>query len=359
MSHLSNQEGAKTIDAFNERFEFIPQNDLEWLAVNAIIRDGFYYKRDKERWVGVPKCDATPSFYSYLSIKECRYELGLDERPEGKAKEFHVKGGNVEMKEDNKLKFNPFVLKAMRFFDDGLMFTKDEMKQNYDAAAVDADACAADVAAYDDVAYAYVDVACAYAAAAAAYAAAYDDVAAATQCVDKYFDHSGENKTDYYAEVKRLKGGGKLKLTKDDDYLLMNGDTAKAVYQSDQETCMKLTSGDCKDTLFTVGNRDLKACDRDVHYWDIVKLHNPLAWMDKLPDSRLFDVKHEHIFMCDETGKWNVGTRFEIRVEMMDDSEFLSGDFTELLFVKMPTLTGDQWKRSKLKIENGEWVHCG
>lgn len=71
-------------DFFSEGFEFIPQNDLEWLAVNDVIAPSWakfaYYSNHIDR---------TPKFSeikfkdgkAQCEIQNMRYKLGLDKKP--------------------------------------------------------------------------------------------------------------------------------------------------------------------------------------------------------------------------------------------------------------------------------------
>lgn len=78
------------LSSFIELFEFIPQNDLEWLAVNV----------DEWLWVkNLGRLSKTIGGYTYSLICEddsythqqwqnMRYKLGLDEKPRISAKEW-------------------------------------------------------------------------------------------------------------------------------------------------------------------------------------------------------------------------------------------------------------------------------
>ena len=76
------------LNIFIDKFEFAPANDLEWLAINCINteiteRKGIRYfvARDAEivRW-----CEDNHNgleWYFIDRLIECRYKLGIDERP--------------------------------------------------------------------------------------------------------------------------------------------------------------------------------------------------------------------------------------------------------------------------------------
>ena len=73
------------INKFHSEFEFAPQNDLEWLAVNFgtwIFKDDLNISRKVPSPMGYVvgySCKFTKQQW-----QECRYKLGLDERPENK-----------------------------------------------------------------------------------------------------------------------------------------------------------------------------------------------------------------------------------------------------------------------------------
>jgi len=76
-----------TLDAFYEKHEFIPQTDLEWLAVNVDKWDGDEYRyvwKRSEMERGFDFLIVPLSFaecYSRQQWQNMRYHLGLDKKP--------------------------------------------------------------------------------------------------------------------------------------------------------------------------------------------------------------------------------------------------------------------------------------
>ena len=75
-------------------------------------------------------------------------------------------------------------------------------------------------------------------------------------------------------------------------------------------------------------------------------------WLKDMPDAGIFadEVKW---FACDADGCWHA---YKEEPEPKASEWDASGFFSGLRFVKMPTLTADQWKDSKVSIEElREW----
>ena len=73
---------------FNDSFKFIPANDLEWLAVKAIniseklaSHKGYAYAYRNNDDIIFSSVILNDKSRSISDIKECRHQLGLDERP--------------------------------------------------------------------------------------------------------------------------------------------------------------------------------------------------------------------------------------------------------------------------------------
>lgn len=77
------------IDCFTKLFEFVPQNDLEWLAVNV---GGWNdcYSCVRRRGGGIVFCcnSKISETYTRQQWQSMRYKLGLDEKPRISAKEW-------------------------------------------------------------------------------------------------------------------------------------------------------------------------------------------------------------------------------------------------------------------------------
>ena len=91
--------------------EFIPASDLEWLAVNAtmsaqqVIKEGFKFIT----WIGgcveFSKNDnyGAGLTYGIDCLIECRYKLGLDDRPQEEVKMLDLSGAMVGEKFESKI----------------------------------------------------------------------------------------------------------------------------------------------------------------------------------------------------------------------------------------------------------------
>jgi hypothetical protein len=84
---------------------------------------------------------------------------------------------------------------------------------------------------------------------------------------------------------------------------------------------------------------------------DAVKLvskHDPRHWLGQLPDADLFVSDIKYLACSKENGwVWFINEPFECVREIWGSS-FRAGDID---CFKMPTLTGDEWKQSKISID--------
>jgi len=77
----------------------------------------------------------------------------------------------------------------------------------------------------------------------------------------------------------------------------------------------------------------------------LVSKHDPRHWLKDLPDADLFE---GDIYLYNSSGgNWCTSRRSQ---SLNKEETFWKGTLTSLVGIKMPTLTGDEWKDSKISI---------
>jgi len=120
---------------FIDRHEFVPANELERLALMQFNHDDesdLFYLDDH----GHLKYDSWPTrtelmgreYHSYYDIKECRYKLGLDDRPKVEVKMLYLSGAVVGDQFDSNIKM---VLTVKYIASDGAVLMEDEDGTSY------------------------------------------------------------------------------------------------------------------------------------------------------------------------------------------------------------------------------------
>ena len=83
---------------------------------------------------------------------------------------------------------------------------------------------------------------------------------------------------------------------------------------------------------------------------DVVSKHDPRPWLKDLPDADLFSDAIKWVGFCRDTDEWR-GFEFE---PVTYHSGWQTSNSKHKLYMisgfKMPTLTGDQWKDSRISI---------
>ena len=78
---------------------------------------------------------------------------------------------------------------------------------------------------------------------------------------------------------------------------------------------------------------------------DIVSKHEPRPWLKLLPDADIFE---DDIYLyCSFSGRWGY-SKHSRRINQYGSC--WAGSITLFSAIKMPTLTGEQWKLSKISI---------
>ena len=256
-----------TMRVIHKEYKFIPQNDLEWLAVNV---DSWYFS---SKYIGkildAPFMVTHPQDGAYTreQWQNARYELGLDDKPKQ-----HIDLNELHNKINDQL------------------FPDIKMKN---------------------------------------------------------VDWSG---------LKKLKETKMIDLSKakvGDEYLCgseFNGSVVMSVAFIDKSKTCFVLRGDGVGDLFVHENGKTIVS----RLQGVIKKHDPRPWLKDLPDADLFNYQW---LACDEDGSWYY---YSSEPKITPVNHHANHDVTEqsghLDCIKMPTLTGDQWKQSKISItELREW----
>ena len=79
---------------------------------------------------------------------------------------------------------------------------------------------------------------------------------------------------------------------------------------------------------------------------DIIAKHDPRPWLKDLPNADLFE---DDIYLyCSASNQWSFGGQ---STSLCSEQTYFMGARTILSGIKMPNLTGDQWKDSKISID--------
>lgn len=164
------------------------------------------------------------------------------------------------------------------------------------------------------------------------------------QYADGHYTHKQWQECRYELGLDERQEDNKLKLTKGDKYLNDDGQLCEFVGVYRGSVVGVMIGHSYADPAFNVSNLT------------DIKPYEPLEWMDKIPPASSFKMKENECIFCSSDGHWGVADIEDIT--MHESGRRWNGSMTLIGYFNMPTLTGDQWKNSKCKIVDGEWVNC-
>lgn len=246
------------------RYTFVPQSDLEWLAVEFGDREWPSNELTHvSKYCGITfhNQPATNRF-NHEELQKMRYDLGLDDKPvsEGEWLNIHDSGASYR----------------------GRMNTQEAQDQ-----------------------------------------------------LKGFFEHCdriGYNKKETkMIDLSTAKVG--------DEYVDRAGEICKLVYRTDRDTCFEIGSSGLLVTIDHDGGCGMFQARQ------LVSKHEPRWWMKYFPNADLFE---DDIYLYySSNGLWCYSKHSKT---LNEESLSWTGSLICLSGIKMPTLTGDEWKLSKISI---------
>jgi len=128
-----------------------------------------------------------------------------------------------------------------------------------------------------------------------------------------------------------------------DEFVDGVGEICKLVYMTDMDKCFEIGSSGLLITIDDNGGCSSAPARQ------LVSKHDPRHWLKDLPDVGLFNDEVKFLAWCNHRKGW---CAFEGEPIVDFDDSHTNGFFSNypLTGIKMPTLTGDEWKDSKISI---------
>lgn len=130
-----------------------------------------------------------------------------------------------------------------------------------------------------------------------------------------------------------------------DKFLLNNGNIVSFFARTKMNSICELETGHAMLYEHNGKFDESVECGNSKDEWDIVSKHDSRHWLKDLPDADLFSEDVEFLASDNDSVWWGYGDDPEI------NGRYFEGvDSWPMHPLKMPTLTGDEWKLSKISI---------
>jgi len=377
-SSIRTKLGIKIDDGFYSVFTFIPQTDLEWLAIYcnfSVMEVREYARRDKEFDFVIEYWHYRKErSHSHDEIQNKRYELGLDERtPKEAYREF-----DKQLKLDKEKEFEEEIRNCpvrgplLKKIDETLSRSRKELvdyflenkkpKRSIYLGPIPINVFVAPnvvikpqpwvnminpatVSDHNSQSI-FVKAACAMSPGDALVIKDYSDATAAIKGFSKAVKLAETFLANKKATKVKEETTSLINAKRGEQFVLNNDEVVTFFARTKMSSICQLGNGYAM--LYTHDGEfdEYVASDDDADNWNIKSKHDPRHWLKHLPDADLFHESFTHL-ACDRNGQWKVHASSPL---MYNFSEWKSMRHLPVLRIEGKALTGKEWEQSKISI---------